>query len=96
MAKKYFYPLRDPENPNKVTLVPITEDQYRSLYPEIWATQKREQYHGRCMCPKHYLKTSYKETITGESREIDRGSLAAYPLDFMAFESVSELEVQNG
>ena len=50
-----YYPLRDPENPNKVTLVPITEDQYRSLYPEIWATQKREQYHGRCMCPKHYL-----------------------------------------
>jgi len=45
---------------------------------------------------KVILKTSYKETITGESREIDRGSLAAYPLDFMAFESVSELEVQNG
>jgi hypothetical protein len=42
------------------------------------------------------LKTSYKETIPGESREIDRGSLAAYPLDFTAFESVSELEVQNG
>ena len=45
---------------------------------------------------KVILKTSYKETITGESREIDRGSLAAYPLDFTAFESVSELEVQNG
>lgn len=45
---------------------------------------------------KVILKTSYKETITGESREIDRGSLAAYPLDFKAFESVSELEVQNG
>ena len=42
------------------------------------------------------LKTSYKETIPGESRKIDRGSLAAYPLDFTAFESVSELEVQNG
>ena len=45
---------------------------------------------------KVILKTSYKETITGESREIDRGSLAAYPLDFTSFESVSELEVQNG
>lgn len=45
---------------------------------------------------KVILKTSHKETITGESREIDRGSLAAYPLDFTAFESVSELEVQNG
>ena len=50
-----YYPLRDPENPSKVTLVPISEEQYRSLYPEIWATQKREQYHHRCMCPKCYL-----------------------------------------
>ena len=50
-----FYPLRDPENPYKVTLTPITEEQYRALYPDIWATQKREQYHGRCMCPKYYL-----------------------------------------
>ena len=54
-SNQHYYPLRDSENPSKVTLVPITEEQYRSLYPEIWATQKREQYHGRCMCPKHYL-----------------------------------------
>ena len=50
-----FYPLRDPENPFKVILTPITEEQYRSLYPDIWAIQKREKYHGRCMCTKHYL-----------------------------------------
>ncbi|WP_286081330.1 sigma-70 family RNA polymerase sigma factor [Parablautia intestinalis] len=41
--------------PFKVTLTPITEEQYRALYPDIWATQKREQYHGRCMCTKRYL-----------------------------------------
>lgn len=52
---KRFYPLRDSETPSKVTLVPITEEQYRSFYPDIWATQKREQYHGRCMCTKRYL-----------------------------------------
>ena len=52
---KRFYPLRDSENPSKVTLVPITEEQYRSLYPDIRATQKREQYHGRCMYTKRYL-----------------------------------------
>lgn len=51
----HYFPLRDPENPFKVTLIPITEEQYRSLYPNIWDTQKREQYHGRCMCPKYYL-----------------------------------------
>ena len=55
MAKERFFPLRDPENPFKVTLAPITEEQYRALYPDIWATQKREQYHGRCMCTKRYL-----------------------------------------
>ncbi len=37
---KRYFPLRDPENPFKVTLTPITEEQYRALYPDIWATQK--------------------------------------------------------
>lgn len=55
MANQHFYPKRDPENPSKITLTPITEEQYRSIYPEIWATRKREQYHGRCRCPKYYL-----------------------------------------
>lgn len=54
-SKKRYYPLRDAENPYKVSLVEITEAQYRALYPEIWATQKREQYHHRCMCPKRYI-----------------------------------------
>ena len=54
-SKKRYYPLRDSENPYKVSLVEITEAQYRALYPEIWATQKREQYHHRCMCPKKYI-----------------------------------------
>ena len=53
--RKYYYPLRDAENPYKVSLVEITEAQYRALYPEIWATRKREQDHERCMCPKRYF-----------------------------------------
>lgn len=55
MANQHFYPIRDSKNPFKVTLYPITEEEYHSLYPEIWATRKREQYHGRCRCPKYYL-----------------------------------------
>lgn len=55
MKNNRFYPLRDTENHFKVTLTPITEKQYRALYPDIWATRKREQYRGRCMCPKYYL-----------------------------------------
>lgn len=54
-SKKHYYPLRDAINPYKVTLVEITEAQYRALYPEIWATQKREQHHHRCMCTRKYL-----------------------------------------
>ena len=54
-SKKRYYPLRDAKNPRMVSLVEITEAQYRALYPEIWATQKREQYHHRCMCTKKYL-----------------------------------------
>ena len=54
-SKKRYYPLRDAENPFKVSLVEVTEAQYRALYPEIWATQKREQHHHRCMCPKKYI-----------------------------------------
>ena len=47
--------IRFASNPYKVTLVEITEAQYRALYPEIWATQKREQHHHRCMCTRKYL-----------------------------------------
>lgn len=54
-SKKRYYPLRDAINPYNVTLVEITEAQYRALYPEIWATQKREQHHHRCMCTRKYL-----------------------------------------
>lgn len=54
-SKKRYYPLRSAENPYKVSLVEITEAQYRALYPEIWTTQKREQYHHCCMCPKKYI-----------------------------------------
>lgn len=54
-SKKRYFPLRDSSNPYKVTLVEITETQYRTLYPEIWATQKREQHHHRCMCTRRYL-----------------------------------------
>lgn len=54
-SKKRYYPLRDASNPYKVTLVEISEAQYRALYPEIWATQKREQHHHRCMCTRKHL-----------------------------------------
>lgn len=53
--RKYYYPIRDAKNPYHVSLVEITEAQYRAVYPSIWATRKREQEHKRCMCPKRYF-----------------------------------------
>ena len=35
-SRRYYYPLRNPDNPKDITLVEITEEQYRALYPEIW------------------------------------------------------------
>lgn len=44
---KYYYSVRNnPNKPWEVTLVEITAEQYRSIYPEIFATRKREQEHG--------------------------------------------------
>jgi hypothetical protein len=42
------------------------------------------------------LVGSITETIEGAAREINRGSLAAYNLGLTNYESLSELEVQNG
>ena len=55
--KKRYYPLRSSTDPKKVKLVEITEEQYQAIYPEIWATIKREQRQGRCRCPVNYLWT---------------------------------------
>ena len=42
------------------------------------------------------LKKSYDKQITGESMEIDRGSLAAFSLGLASMETLNELEVTNG
>lgn len=77
--KKRYYPLRDAENPYKVSLVEITEVQYRALYPEIWSTQKCEQYHHRCMCSKKYIwKCDGKQDINTDAPAY---YIAQYPLN---------------
>lgn len=52
---RLFYPVRDSDNPQKVTLFPISEELYHELYPSIWRTQKRMQRLGRCACPRSKL-----------------------------------------
>ena len=50
-----LYPLRDAEDPRKVTLIPISQELYCELYPPIWRTQKQMQRLGRCVCPRSKL-----------------------------------------
>lgn len=35
--------------------IPVTEEEYTEFYKEVTRTRKREQYHGRCVCPKKYI-----------------------------------------
>lgn len=53
MAKRYLYPLRDPDHPSKVTLIPCSEEVYYAVMRPIWRERKRRQEHGLCCCPKH-------------------------------------------
>ena len=34
------------------TWVEVTKEQHDAYYRDIWATRKRAQSHGQCMCPK--------------------------------------------
>jgi DNA-directed RNA polymerase specialized sigma24 family protein len=38
--------------PHEKQWVEVTEPQYYAYYRDIWATRKRAQSHGQCMCPK--------------------------------------------
>jgi len=35
--------------------VEVTKEQYYGYYRDLWATRKRAQEHGQCMCPKSKL-----------------------------------------
>lgn len=50
-----YYPVRNADNPFKVDLIPVSEEVYQSIYPEIERTRKRMQRNGNCVCPKSKL-----------------------------------------
>lgn len=50
---KYFYPLRESDNPFNVRLEPCSEEVYRAVMPDIWRGIKRMKAQGLCCCPKH-------------------------------------------
>ena len=55
MSTKFLYPLRDPDHPSKVTLVPCPEEVYYPIMRPIWNERKERQKFGLCYCPKEKL-----------------------------------------
>lgn len=52
-VQKRFYPARlDPEDPRKITLVPISEEQFHALLPPIWKHQRQMKALGMCTCTR--------------------------------------------
>lgn len=55
MSKQFYLPMRDANDPQKVTLIPVSEEVYTNITPETNRIRSRRQYHGQCCCPKQYL-----------------------------------------
>lgn len=37
------------------TKIPVSEEEYQDFYRDVTRIRKREQYHGRCVCPQKYI-----------------------------------------
>ena len=35
--------------------IPVSEEEFKDFYKEAGRIRKKEQYHGRCFCPKKYI-----------------------------------------
>ena len=55
MSKDRYLPMRDANDPHKVTLVPVSEEVYADVSRETNRIRSRRQYHGQCCCPKQYI-----------------------------------------
>jgi len=52
-----FYPLRDPDDPYKSTLIPVSEEFYQTMQHAIWRTLRKMKDSGNCTCPRKQLWT---------------------------------------
>lgn len=55
MSKHRYVPMRDANDPHKVSLIPVSEEVYADITRETTRIRNRRQYHGQCYCPKAYL-----------------------------------------
>lgn len=71
-SKKRYYPLRDAENPYKVSLVEIIEAQYRALYNAKAAVMYTVayMYEHREEADHHALTITLRSLLFGARREV--------------------------
>lgn len=56
MSKQRYFPVRlNPDDIHKVTLQPVSEEEYFALYRPIWRKHKALQKSGQCLCRQKYL-----------------------------------------
>ena len=79
--KQYYYPIRDAQNPYKVTLEPIPEHIYHEIMPDIWKIRKRMQRSGQCTCPQSRLWTCDADCMICPYRSGGREVSLSTPLD---------------
>lgn len=55
MKNKYFFPVRDAVDNDKVTLVPVDKEFYMEANRAISSRRKYLQRHGECCCPRNLI-----------------------------------------
>lgn len=80
-SKKFYYPIRDAQDPRKVSLEPIPEHLYHQLMPDIWKVRKRMQRSGQCTCPQSRLWACDADCLICPYRTAGRAVSLSTPLD---------------
>ena len=80
-SKQFYYPVRDAQDPRKVSLEPIPEHLYHQLMPEIWKVRKRMQRSGQCTCPQSRLWACDADCLICPYRAAGREVSLSTPLD---------------
>ncbi len=79
--KQFFYPVRDVQNPYKVSLEPIPEHIYRQIMPDIWKIRKRMQRSGQCTCLQSRLWACDADCLICPYHAVGSNVSLSLPLD---------------
>ena len=80
-SKQFYYPVRDANDPFKVSLEPIPEHIYHQIMPDIWKIRKRMQRSGQCTCPQSRHWAYDADCLICSYRAAGREVSLSMPLD---------------